>query len=464
MTSTTIGFRTTLSDGTELRLTGHGPDVLRVQLRPPGAGERPSLAVIDAPDDSAWQITEKNGATLLRSGAISVSVADSGLLQVSRDGVELLATTSFAFPTNDLDDPDDRVGAELACRLPAETALHGLGQFPDGVMNWRGHEATLIHGNVTVIVPFLLSSAGWGVLWDNAAHTTFSDDANGMRLWSEVGDGVDAYFCFGADADGVIAGYRRLTGAAPLFPRAFHGFIQCKERYETADELVSVVQEHRDRNLPLDVIVQDWRYWGEMNQWSSMVHDPDAFGDLPAAIDTIHEAHAKVMISIWPVVGPDAALAKDLDEAGHMFPTIHWSSGKIYDAFSAEARAIYWQHARDGLFRHGVDAWWMDGTEPEFADCHDPMAHKASLLAQRATAAGTWARVLNAFSLATTQGVYEGQRAETDAKRVFILTRSAFAGQQRYAAATWSGDIGSSWEVFANQIPAGLNFLSLIHI
>ena len=322
----------------------------------------------------------------------------------------------------------------------------------DGVMNRRGTSRTLIHGNVSIVVPFLISTGRWGILWDNASHTEFKDDADGMRFWSEVADGADYYLCAGDTMDQVIGGYRQLTGAQPLFPKAFYGFIQCKERYKTADEIVEVAERHRELKLPLDVIVQDWRYWGEGSQWSGMTYDPEMYGDLPEAIRRIHEMNVLLMISIWPVIGCEAELFKELSEAGHIFDPVHWSSGKIYDAFDPEARAIYWKHAREGLFKLGVDAWWMDGTEPEFVDCHDSEVHKASLLAQRDTASGSWARVLNAFSLATVQGVYEGQRKESDEKRVFILTRSAFAGQQRFGAASWSGDVSSNWATLAKHI------------
>ena len=159
-----------------------------------------------------------------------------------------------------------------------------------------------IHTNVDVVVPFMISTAGWGILWDNGSHSTF-DDADGMTLWSEVADGVDYYISVGDDMDGIIAGYRLLTGAAPIVPRGFYGFIQCKERYCTANEIVDVVQTHRDQNLPLDVIVQDWRYWGDGSNWSGMTHDPEQYGDLPKAIEQIHALNASIMISIWPAIG-----------------------------------------------------------------------------------------------------------------------------------------------------------------
>jgi alpha-D-xyloside xylohydrolase len=194
-----------------------------------------------------------------------------------------------------------------------------------------------------------------------------------------------------------------------------------------------------------------------MERWSGMRHDPATYGDLPGTVRAIHDLHARVMISIWPRIGVGTDLGRELAAAGHLFAGRPKDWDKVYDAFSEPARAIYWRHVRDGLLSLGVDAWWMDGTEPEFVDCHDVLQHKRASLAQRDTAAGSWARVLNAYSLATTGGVYERQRAEGADRRVFILTRSAFAGQQRYGTAVWSGDIGASWRTFAAQIPAGLN-------
>lgn len=443
-----------------LDLTWYGADILRVRAtRDTDSPAHPSMVVTADPDSGFdWNISEGRRGLRLNGPGLVASVDEDGHVTFERDGRQLIEEAGRSFPANELPNPEDRAGAEQAFVVGSSDAVYGLGQYQDGVMNWRGHDVTLIHGNVTVAVPFLLSTGGWGILWDNTSHTTFHDGDDGMRLWSEVADGVDYYLCSGPDTDAAVAGYRHLSGAAPLFPREFYGFIQCKERYCTADELTEVVHEHRCRRLPLDVIVQDWRYWGDPSQWSSMRHDPDTYGDLPGAIKAIHSMHTKVMISIWPVIGVEADLAKELDAGGYLFPAIHWSSGRIYDAFDEEARAIYWRHAKEGLFDHGVDAWWMDGTEPEFAECHIPEVHKAALVAQRDTAAGSWARVLNAFSLQTTKGVYEGQRAATSDKRVFILTRSAFAGQQRYASATWSGDISASWKTFVRQIPAGLNF------
>ncbi len=446
-------------------LTWYGPDILRVRIWPGDCLPlKASLCVVAEPSaPEGWELDQQGDAVVLSGPSLCARIGSTGDITFLRRGRELLTAKGdgVAFPGNSLPDPADRLGAEQVFSLDPEHALYGLGQFQNGVLNWRGHDATLIHGNTTVVVPFLCSSGNWGLLWDNASHTEFSDGPDGMRLWSEVGDGVDFYVCSGENLDAVIAGYRRLTGDPPLFPRGFYGYIQCKCRYMSATELVDVVAEHRQRKLPLDVIVQDWLYWGrwkETERWSSMLHDEASYGDLPGAIRKIHDLHALVMVSIWPCLGVETAICRELMQKGFVFDDPSTPTRKVFDAFSPAARAIYWRHANEGLFAHGVDAWWMDATEPEFRGCHDPLKHKQSLASQRATAAGSWSRVLNGYSLAATTGVYEGQRAASEDKRVFILSRSAWAGQQRNAAATWSGDTTASWETFKKQIPAGLNF------
>lgn len=455
------GIRCRLADH-HLELTWFGAEMIRIRAWKTAAPRFSSLTVMASPSTPAdWGVVEQPDYVELKGALLSARVDGHGAVSFFRQGRALLAEQAGtrAFPLNDLGKPGDEHGAEQRFELSADEALYGLGQFLNQVANWRGQEATLIHGNVTVAVPFLVSTRGWGMLWDNASHTTFRDDTAGMRLWSEVADGIDYYVVAGGNLDAVVAGYRRLTGAAPLFARSFYGYIQSKERYKTAAELAEVVREYRRRGLPLDVIVQDWLYWGPgMERWSGMRHDPETYGDLAGAISEIHGMGAKVMISIWPRIGVGTALGRELAAGGHLFVGRPADQDKVYDAFSPAAREIYWRHAKEGLFDLGVDAWWMDGTEPEFEDCHDTARHKRSCVAQRDTVAGSWARLLNAYSLATTGGVYEHQRAVTSDKRVMILTRSAFAGQQRYAAATWSGDVGANWATLAAHIPAGLHF------
>jgi alpha-D-xyloside xylohydrolase len=342
--------------------------------------------------------------------------------------------------------------------LSADEAIYGLGQFQDGVMNWRGHDVLIAQANTISVVPFLLSTAGYGILWDNCSMSKFHDGADGAWLWSEVADAVDYYFVYGPDPDRVIAGYRKLTGPAPMFAKWAFGYFQSKEKYNTAAELLSVVKEYRDRGLPLDTIVQDWWYWGKYS-WNAMKFDEANYPDPAATIDELHNKyHAHIMISIWPKFGEITDAYKDMASRGYLYKMPGAAEQGTYDAFNDGARQLYWKYANDGIFSKGMDAWWMDATEPEIASAKTQESTMASIRAAKRCALGTTARYLNAYSLMTTKGVYENQRKATDAKRVFILTRSGFAGQQRNAAATWSGDIEAEWGVLHNQISGGLNF------
>jgi alpha-D-xyloside xylohydrolase len=282
-------------------------------------------------------------------------------------------------------------------------------------------------------------------------------------LWSEVGSGIDYYFVYGPDLDSVVAGYREITGRAPMMPRWAFGLWQSRERYRTADESLDVVAEFRRRRIPLDTIVQDWQYWPE-DQWGSHHFDASRFPDPEDWIRTIHDEYrARLMISVWPKFYLGTDNFEELREAGFLYPetlrrpTTDWLGyvHSFYDAFNPAARRQFWELMERELFSKGVDAWWMDATEPELVGEGTPAALSATL---HPTALGSGARMANAYALVSSQAVYEGQREADPDRRVFILTRSAFAGSQRYAAATWSGDVSADWASLAKQIPAGLNF------
>jgi alpha-D-xyloside xylohydrolase len=286
-------------------------------------------------------------------------------------------------------------------------------------------------------------------------------------LWSEVGDGIDYYFLFGPELDRVVAGYRRVTGAASLMPRWAFGLFQSRERYSSAAALTAAVSGYRTRNIPLDCIVQDWQYWAE-GQWGSHEFDPTRFAMPAEVIKTLHDQHhVKLMISVWPKFYTNTNNYDALEQAGFMYP---YEAGVVdflqqpfafYDAFNPDARALYWQQINQRLFSLGVDAWWLDATEPEVVEGPYESLAEGRTLTQthmHPTALGSGSRMLNAYSLVNSQGIYEGQRALAPDQRVFILTRSAFAGLQRYASATWSGDITSTWSAFKKQIPGGLGF------
>ena len=283
-------------------------------------------------------------------------------------------------------------------------------------------------------------------------------------LWSEVGDGVDYYFVYGPDLDRVVAGYRRLTGEAPMMPRWAFGLWQSRQRYETQQQSLDVVDGFRSRGIPFDNIVQDWFYWPE-NAWGSHRFDPGRFPDPDGWVRAIHERNARLMISVWGKFYPGTENFEAMRAKGFLYETTLRSAFKdwvgpgypyaFYDAFNPEARALFWSQMNRDLFRRGTDAWWMDATEPDLLPTPDLDAQRAHM---HPTAMGSGSRMLNAYPLLSSQGVYEGQRAAAPDQRVFVLTRSAFAGQQRYAAATWSGDITATWTAMKQQIAGGLGF------
>jgi alpha-D-xyloside xylohydrolase len=281
-------------------------------------------------------------------------------------------------------------------------------------------------------------------------------------LWSEVGDGVDYYFLYGPELDRVIAGYRRVTGRAAMPPRYAFGYWQSRNRYHTSEESLNAIDEFRRLRIPLDVIVQDFQYW-KSDQWGSHEFDPDRFPDVPGWIRAIHDRHARLLISVWPKVYPNTRNAQEMQARGYLYQEPLRDSVKdwlgchytFYDAFNPAARRLYWDQVRPALFDQGVDAWWLDATEPDILPTWDLQKQREAI---NLTALGSGARMLNAYSLEQARAVYEGQREAAPEKRVAILTRSAFAGLQRYGAVTWSGDIASAWPVMRKQIAAGLGF------
>jgi len=352
---------------------------------------------------------------------------------------------------------EEVLNAEQRFRISADEGVYGLGQFQDGVMNYRNHDVVMAQVNTKITVPFLVSTRGYGIYWDNYSLTKFHDGADGMSLWSEAADAVDYYFVYGPSMDAVIAGYRELTGAAPMFGKWAYGYWQSKERYASGKELVDVAAEYRARKLPIDNIVQDWMYWGKYG-WSAMKFDEADFPEPEKTIAELHRMNFHIMISIWPKFDASSDIYKEMDSKGRMIKGQGPDAPAYYDAHSDEARDIYWKHVKKGLFSKGIDAWWMDATEPEVFGGRSPEDHAAKMKTLSRTALGSNARYLNTFPLMTTKGVYEHMREDAPEKRVFILTRSAFAGQQRNAAAAWSGDIEGEWGVLRNQISAGLNF------
>ncbi|MGH2271272.1 TIM-barrel domain-containing protein [Anaerohalosphaeraceae bacterium U12dextr] len=348
--------------------------------------------------------------------------------------------------------------------LKPDEGWYGFGYIDSAPtqINRRGQELLLIQTNMGIVIPMIVSSERYGIMWDIYSIMRFKDDAAGATLWAESAPGgVDYYFFAGDTMDDVIAGYRTLTGSAPMYPKQALGLFMSKERYPTQDRIVEVAKTFRKEQFPLDYIVQDWQYWGSDKDgtWSGMIWNPQRYPDPEGMIKTIHDLNMKLMISIWPSVGNDTPLAHELDQYNLRFEPLHWISRKarIYDAFSEKGREIYFKHINAGLLSKGVDALWMDGTEVEVGTaCWNPNEVARDIKRLGNNAMGDFSRYLNPYTLMTTKGTYEGQRAINN-RRVFTLTRSAWAGAQRYAAASWSGDSSASWNTLKAQMVSGLH-------
>ena len=429
-----------------------------LRFRAGATAAKTSLSVTAKPAAAPFAVTQSGDVLTVKTAQLNVQLnLKSGLVRFATLGGALLLrevpTDSLFTPTSDVGKPAYIVQQRFG--LSTAEALYGLGQFQDGVMNWRNHRVKLRQVNQFIANPFLVSTAGYGILWDNYSATTFRDNARGASFSSEIGDCIDYYFVYARDADGVVAGYRALTGKAPMFGKWVFGFWQCRERYKSQDELQGVVEKYRALRVPLDNIVQDWQYWGtDNNYWNSTEFGNPAFPKPRVMVEKVHGLNAHLMISVWPSFGEKTAIHQELKQANLLYKFKNWPPDggvRVYDAFDPKARDVYWRYMNKNLFSLGIDAWWLDASEPEQFD-------REGALDSAQTALGSFKRMRNAFPLQHTKGVYEHQRAASADKRVFILTRSAFAGQQRYGAAVWSGDIHGSWDVLRKQIAGGLNF------
>ena len=285
-----------------------------------------------------------------------------------------------------------------------------------------------------------------------------------MSWWSELGDEIDYYFIYGQTADKVISGYRTLTGKAQIMPRWAMGFWQSRERYKTQQELLETVAEHRKRGIGLDNIVLDWSHWEEP-RWGSHEFDKLRFPDPKRMVDSVHRMGARFMISVWPKFYHTTEHYRELEAIGAIYPRAIQDSirdwigpgyiGSFYDAYNPEARRLFWAQMSEHYFPLGVDAWWMDASEPDILS-NASLDYRKTLSGP--TFLGSSTRYLNTYALMNAEAIYTGQRNEKPDQRVFLLTRSGFAGLQRYSTATWSGDIGTTWEDMKAQITAGMNF------
>ena len=448
----------------------YSPTIVRVVKYPQAAmPAEKSLAVVMTPGKTKFRLAETADAVTLKSSRITVTLSrkDGSAVFADAAGSPLLREQGAAVFEPIADGADKGYyRVSQAFRLDEGEAIYGLGQMQTGKMNQRGQQKRIIQTNLEDGSPFFQSVKGYGVYADNYSPVTFTDDAGGTRFDFEVGSCLDYYFMYGGTADGVVACVRELTGQVPMFPLWTYGFWQSKERYKSQDETVGVVRKYRELGVPLDGIIQDWQYWGNNYLWNSMEFLNTAFPDPQRMLDEVHSMNAHMAISIWQSFGPQTKPYRELEPKGLLYDFKTWppsgteawppnpdypSGVRVYDAYSPEARDIYWKYLDAGIFKYGMDAWWMDSTDPDHLDA------KPEDLDQR-TYLGSFRKVRNAYPLMCVGGVYDHQRAVTSDKRVFILTRSGFVGQQRYGANVWTGDVGSSWDNLRRQVPAGLNF------
>mgnify|MGYP004624005629 FL=1 len=290
-------------------------------------------------------------------------------------------------------------------------------------------------------------------------------EKNQLSIWSEMSPDMDYYFIAGKNMDEVISGYRTLTGKAPVYPKWVLGFWQSRERYQSSKDIEENMKKFRDLKIPVDNIVQDWNYW-KLDSWGSHEFEAARYPNPQAMLDSVHALHGRFMISVWPKFYDTVKNYKELDAKGWMYhqaikDDIHdWLGfrGSFYDAYDAGARKMFWRQMDENLYtkyKFGIDAWWMDASEPNVRDC-TPMWYRKALSGP--TALGTSTEYFNAYSIVNADAIYNGQRSVNPNQRVFLLTRSGFAGEQRYSTATWSGDIATRWEDMRAQMTAGLNY------
>jgi alpha-D-xyloside xylohydrolase len=458
------------ADGVDLQ-TQHG--TLQIQIctdamvhivfRPPRSEEHPKPWIAKPSWQAvAFTLTEDaNHLVILSTSQLRVTVERDSSAVVFQDAQGRVLLRESASPA-----PRDltpiTIDGERAFKVSAyfdltqDEAIYGLGQHQTGLLNQRGTDLLLMQDNTNITVPFLLSSRGYGLLWNSASLGRYENHYQPkLALRADMADAVDYYFFYGPEFDRIIAAYRTLTGTAPLLPLWAYGFWQSRYQYRSQQEMLDVAAKYRELKIPLDNIVLDFDWMQRMgsNQFTSNFPDPAAmFGQL-------REMHVHTMISEWPLYTPPSA---NFDEmlshryfvtGGRTQVPSYYPGSRLLDAFNPDARKMFWQQMKAGLFDKGVSAWWLDSSEPLdfYGEEQGPMLKGTRI------ALGSGTRYTNSYPFFETQAVYEGQRATTD-ERVFILTRSGFLGQQSHAAASWSGDIAPTFDSLRRQIPAGLNF------
>jgi alpha-D-xyloside xylohydrolase len=397
-----------------------------------------------------FQFSQSGGTTTVTTArlAVSLSVQQGSLTFKTLDGETLvreypnLPRTYLPAETAALYHIEDRF-------LPDATeAIYGLGQHQSGLFNYRGSTVELAQNNTDVAIPLLLSSKGYGILW-NSASLSYVDNRFPLNLNIEsmAGDQVDYYVLYGPEMDQIIHQYRSMTGHTPLLPQWAYGFFQSKDRYSSQAEILDIAGQYRTRHIPMDAIVQDWFWWTKGGEGDPVFNSN--YTDVPAELKTLHDEHVHAMISVWGLMDETSKNFQEMKRRGYELDDTH-----VYDPTNPAARDFFWNQLAGKLFAQGWDAFWLDSAEPEE---HWPHSGDA-ILRDKQLHIGSGLEYTNIFPFAHNLGVQEHWKQTTQEKRVFLLTRSAFLGQQRVGATVWSGDVYQSWWALRRQVPAGLNF------
>ena len=446
-----------------VKIMFHGDNVVRVYKSYATDVNKKSWSVVQpAAETTDFNLEEREGIVTLDNGhaKVTLDLATACISVCRKDGAVLVREAGNSFSPY-MDGPNSSYKIQQTFTLDADEYIFGMGQIQNGALNQRGKIINLVQDNMKVCIPYFQSSRNYGLFWDNYSPTTFTDSEEETRFMS-TGNEIDYYVLVGEESSDVLPLMRELTGHSPMPALWNFGLYQSKERYTSANETMQVVKEYRKRGVPLDCIVQDWQYWGDDAHWNAMEFLNPSFSNYAQMIKSVHDDHAKLMISVWANFGPQTRQYAHFSQKGRMIEAVSYPFGagvKPYDCYDATTRDEYWQYLYAGLMNKDIDALWLDSSEPDYQQ-------QSTSDYDYVTGTGqTWRELRNAFPLAHVGGVHDHFRADAlsgktglSDKRVSILTRSAFAGQQRYGANTWSGDVTASWDNLAAQIPAALNF------
>ena len=463
----TNGFRSE-DNGVVTSVIFYTPEIIRVTKTPADSTKKPFVTptVILKPETVEVNVEKTDDTITAKSSALSVVLdRKTGAISFAeRNGNRHLLAEDAAqpFKMEPVEYPSGKTDTVTArFRVDPDEEIYGFGQPQNDKFSQRGSKFPIHQGYRFVSVPMFQTVKGYGVFLDNPASGEFEEKDNVLNFMFKDGENLDYYFMYGGSTDGVVAQMRKLTGDCPMQALWTLGFWQSRERYKTQAELLEVVEKYRQLHIPLDGIIQDWQYWGEDNDyWNAMQFLNPGFPEPKKMFDRVHELNAHAMLVIWPDFGQKTEQFKVMKEKGFLLDIDTWPNStsvggsggaRPYDPSGKEARDLYWSYAKK-LLDYGPDAWWMDSTEPDHHNIKDADFDLP-------TALGTFRRVRNLYPFYTTGGVYEHQRADDPEgkKRIFILTRCAYAGQQRFGTNTWSGDTVTSWDSLKDQIACGLN-------